>query len=104
MAKRDILPVCCLLQRPFQQPRAAPIGEDLQLATLRLFSESDNEKRNVHVFINGVLAKELIGTGVKSNHIALSFSRHAHLAVQTNKKAEKIVPGVKGSAVATISV
>jgi len=55
----------------------------------------------VHVFINGVLAKDLTDTGAKSNHIALSFIRRAHLAVQISKKVEKVVLAVKGSAVAT---
>ena len=52
------------LQRLLQQSRAAPIDEDfdgdLELTTLCLFLESDNEKENVRVFINGVLAKGLI--------------------------------------------
>ena len=43
---------------------------------------------------NGVLAIWLINT-------SLSYSRHAHLAVQTNKKAETVVLAVNGSAVLT---
>jgi len=96
--------VCRSLQRPLQQSRAAPIEDfdgELQLSTLRPFLESDDEKVNVHVFINGVLAKGLIDTGAKSNHIAVSFIRRAHLAVQTSKKVETVVLAVKGSAVAT---
>ena len=66
--------VCCSLQRPLQQSRAAPIDEDFdgdfELVTLRPFLASDNEKVNVHVFVNGVLAKGLIDTGAISNHIA----------------------------------
>jgi len=94
---------CRSLQRPLQQPRAAPIdedfGENLQLAALRPVHEAGDEKVNVHVFINGVLAKGLIDTGAKSNHIALSFSRNAHLAVQTSKKVEEVL-AVEGSVVA----
>ena len=93
--------MCRSLQRPLQQSRAALIEDfdgDLQLATLRPF---DDIKVNVHVFINGVLAKGLIDTGAKSNHIALSFIRRAHLAVQTSYKVEKVILAVKGSAVAT---
>jgi len=94
-----------LLQQLLQQSRAAPIDEDFdgdfELATLRTFLRSDDEKVNVHVFINGVLAKGLIDTGAKSNHIALSFIRRAHLAVLISKKVEKVVLTVKGSAVAT---
>ena len=92
------------LQRPLQQSRAAPIEDfdgDLQLATLRPFLESDDEKVNVYVFIHGVLAKGLIDTGAKSNHIALSFIRRAQLTVQTSNKVEKVILAVKGSAVAT---
>ena len=70
---------------------------DLQLATLRPFLESDDEKVDVHVFINEVLAKGLIDTGAKSNHIALSFIRRAHLAVQTSNKVEKVILAVKGT-------
>ena len=95
--------VCRSLQRPLQQLRAAPIEDfvgDLQLATLRPFLESDDEKVDVHVFINRVLAKGLIDTGAKSNHIVLSFIRRAHLAVQTSNKVEKVILAVKDSAVA----
>ena len=97
--------MCRSLQRPLQQSRAAPVDEDfdgdLEVATLLPFLESDDEKVNVHVFINGVLAKGLIDTGAKSNPIALTFIRRAHLAVQTSKKVAKVVLAVKGSAVAT---
>ena len=55
----------------------------------------------MHVLI-GRLAKGLIYTGAKSSHIISRFSRHAHLALQTSKKAEEVV--VKGSVVATKSI
>jgi len=58
---------------------------DLELANLQPFLESDDKKANVHIYIDGVLAKGLIDTGAKSNHVALSFIWRAHLAVQTSK-------------------
>ena len=83
---------------PYQLRTA--VCNQLALAPCSSHPSSDDDKVNVLISMKGVLARCLLDTGVKRNHVNLAFFRRAGLAVTDNHR-EEIGLAVKGSSVKT---
>ena len=77
--------------------------DDLNLAALSSTSHSQqDDKLNVYIMLNGVLAKALIDTGAKHNHVDSKFCRTAGLKSKSNDAELSLGLAVKGSSVKTM--
>ena len=71
--------------------------DNLEIATFTSSKSLNNDKVNVPVMINGVLAHGLIDTGAKNNHVDSGFCRRTNLKVSSADKSFKVDLAVKGS-------
>jgi len=83
--KGHFAPVCRSKDRPDQRRTTV-----CTLAPCPSHPSSDDDNANVLISVNGVLARWLLYTAAKRNHVNLAFFRRAVLAVTDNHR-EKIV-------------
>ena len=76
--------------------------DNLEIATFKSSKFLNNDKVNVPVLINGVLAHGLIDTGAKNNHVDSGFCRRTNLKVSSAEKSFKVDLAIKGSSAKTI--
>ena len=76
--------------------------DNLEIATFTSSKSLNNDKVNVPVMINGILAHGLIDTGAKNNHVDSGFCRRTNLKVSSADKSFKVDLEVKGSSAKTI--
>jgi len=96
--KGQFAPVCRSKERPYQLRTA--VCKKLALVPCLSHPRSDDDKVNVSISVNGVLARCLLDTGAKRNYVNLAFFRRVGLAVTDNHR-EEIGSAVKGSSVKT---
>jgi len=96
--KGHFAPVCRSKDHPYQLRTG--VCNKLALAPCSSHPSFDDDKVNVFISVNGVLARCLLDTGAERNHVNLAFFRRAGLAV-TDNHPEEIGLAVKGSSVKT---
>ena len=78
-------------------------SDNLNLAARSATSHSQqDDKLNVYIMLNGMLANALIDTGAKHNHIDSKFCRTAGLKSKSNDAQLSLGLAVKGSSVKTM--
>ena len=95
--------VCRTRVRKSRANAAAPITENTTLGSLSKTSNSNGDKVNLYIFVNGSLARCLLDTGATHNHINSSFCRLSKIKFcpEQNKRIDL---AVKGASVKTLGV